>query len=86
MWSVEQSSPIHRVSDVEGMVIRAISRDSPSVNKEGVGSPSLHYQLWDDGVIDIPGNTPARLTYEIKTFTVNNFCLNTYRALYTDNA
>ena len=65
LWSVEQSSTIHGVSNVEGMVIRTVSRDSPSIDKEGVGSASLHDQLWDDSVVDVPGNTPARLTYAI---------------------
>ena len=63
LWSVEQSSPVHRVSDVEGMIITTFSRVFPSIDKEGVRSPSLHYQLWDQGVVDVPGNTPARLTY-----------------------
>ena len=63
MWSVEQSSTINRVSDVEGMVIRAVSRDCPSIDEEGVCSSSLHNQLWDDGVVDIPGNTPTSLSY-----------------------
>ena len=76
MWSIEQSSPVHRVSDVEGVVIRAVGRDCPSVNEKGVGSPSLHYQLWDDGVVDVPRNTPASLPYGIKIFTINNYCVS----------
>ena len=59
---VEQSSTIHRVSNVEGMVIRAVSRDSASVNEEGVCSTSLHNQLWDDCVVDVPSNTPTSLS------------------------
>ena len=61
--SVKKSSTIHRVGDVEGMIVCIIRRDIASVNEEGVRSPSLHYQLWDDGIVDVPGNTPARLTY-----------------------
>ena len=63
LWSVEQSSTINRVSDVEGMVIRAVSRDCPSIDEESVCSFSLHNQLWDDSVVDIPGNTPTSLSY-----------------------
>ena len=60
---VEQSSSADRVSDVEGMIIASIGRVIPSIDKELVVASSLHHQLWDDGVINVPGDTPARSTY-----------------------
>ena len=45
------------------MIITAISWVFPSIDEEGVGSTFLHYQLWYQGVVDVPGNTPAKLIY-----------------------
>jgi hypothetical protein len=47
------------------MIIASIGRVIPSINEELVVSSSLHYQLRDDGVVNEPGNTPARSTYGI---------------------
>lgn len=59
---VKKSSSTDGVSDVERMIIASISRVIPSVNEELVVVSSLHYQLWDDSVVNEPGNTPARST------------------------
>ena len=62
LCSIEKPSAIYRVCDVEGVVIRAVGRVIPSVDEEGVRSPSLHHQLWDDCAVDEPGNAPPGLT------------------------
>jgi hypothetical protein len=59
---VEQSPSADGVGDVERMIIASISRIIPSIDEELVGFSSLHHQLWDDGVVNEPGNTPARST------------------------
>ena len=57
-WCVEQPPSIGRVGDVERVVLGCVAGVISSVHDEGVGLATLHHQLRNESVVDVPRNAP----------------------------
>ena len=57
-WCVEQPPSIERVGDVERVVLGCVAGVISSVHDEGVGLATLHHQLRNESVVNVPRNAP----------------------------